>query len=77
MFSSFAYLIGAIRCAGRAILSAPRAAPVDDTSLQLIQVADSMIEAWLLLLPPSRASAMNNNGEIDELMFQAHLLIHV
>ena len=75
-FSSFAYLIGAVRCAATAIVSTPKG-PVDEMSLHVIQVADSMIEAWLLLLPKNRASAMTEDGTVDELMFQAHLLIHV
>ncbi|KAJ5674565.1 uncharacterized protein N7477_004499 [Penicillium maclennaniae] len=58
-FSSFAYLIGAVRCAASAIASAPKIVNKDD-SLHIIQAADSSLD-----------------GDIDELMFQAHLLVHV
>lgn len=75
-FSSFAYLIGAVRCAATAILSTPKV-PVEEASMHIIQAADSSINAWLLLLPKGAKQVMTKSGEIDELMFQAHLLIHV
>lgn len=43
----------------------------------MIQSADSVIDAWSLLLPRDRKQVMTKSGDIDELMFQAHLLIHV
>ncbi|KAL6863434.1 hypothetical protein ACO1O0_003688 [Amphichorda felina] len=75
-FSSFAYLIGAVRCAALAISTAPKVAASED-SPQVLQAADSVINGWLLLLPKDRKQVMSKTGEIDELMFQAHLLIHV
>lgn len=75
-FSSFAYLIGAVRCAASAISSAPKIANKDD-SMHILQAADSSIDGWRLLLPESRKEVISKTGEIDELMFQAHLLIHV
>ncbi|PYH40169.1 putative C6 transcription factor [Aspergillus saccharolyticus JOP 1030-1] len=76
VFSSFAYLISAARCAALAIRAAPRNTVKED-STRIIQTADSMLDGWLLLLPPGRKQLMNKAGEIDELMFQAHLLIYV
>ncbi|KIH95336.1 C6 zinc finger domain protein [Sporothrix brasiliensis 5110] len=75
-FSSFAYLVGAVRCSALAISTAPKVAASEE-SLHILQAADSVINAWLLLLPSSRKQVMSKTGEIDELMFQAHLLIHV
>ncbi|CAM1508029.1 Fc.00g048770.m01.CDS01 [Cosmosporella sp. VM-42] len=75
-FSSFAYLIGAVRCAASAIAATPKI-PVKEASPHIIQAADSSIDGWLLLLPKESKQVMAKNGEIDELMFQAHLLIHV
>jgi len=75
-FSSFAYLIGAVQCAAFAISTAPQTV-AKDGSPQVIQTADSILNAWLLLLPKNRKQVMSKNGEIDELMFQAHQLIHV
>ncbi|OAA72020.1 C6 zinc finger domain protein [Akanthomyces lecanii RCEF 1005] len=75
-FSSFAHLIGAIRCATLAkeasLKSDPRKKPDD-----VLHVADSILDSWLLLLPKTKKQVMLRSGEIDELLFQAHLLIHV
>ncbi|KAJ5733627.1 hypothetical protein N7493_002413 [Penicillium malachiteum] len=76
VFSSFAYLIGAVRCAALAISMGPKIAASDD-SPSIIQTADSSLNGWLLMLPKGRKQVMNKAGETDELMFQAHLLIHV
>ncbi|KAJ5639114.1 uncharacterized protein N7484_006976 [Penicillium longicatenatum] len=76
VFSSFAYLIGAVKGAAFAISTAPKNARKED-SPQVIQTADSILNGWLLLLPKNRKEVMSKNGEIDELMFQAHHLIQV
>lgn len=52
--------------------SDPRKKPDD-----VLHVADSILDSWLLLLPKAKKQVMRRNGEIDELLFQAHLLIHV
>lgn len=75
-FSSFAYLIGAIKCAALAISISPKVAAKED-SADMIQSADSIIDGWSLLLPKDSKQVMTKTGNIDELMFQAHLLIHV
>ncbi|KAH7255025.1 hypothetical protein NW759_012678 [Fusarium solani] len=75
-FSSFAYLIGAVRCAALAISIAPKVA-VKEASTQVIEAADSVVDAWLLLLPKDDKQVISKTGIIDELMFQAHLVIHV
>lgn len=75
-FSSFAYLIGAVQCAATAISITPKIAAVED-SMHLIQAVDCSLDGWRLLLPQEHKHVMNPDGEIDELMFQAHLLIHV
>lgn len=75
-FSSFAYLIGAVRCSVLAMSTMPKP-PVEKDSLRIMQTADSALDGWLLLLPKNRKQIMNKNGEIDELMFQAHMVIHV
>ena len=74
-FSSFAYLIGAVRAAALAISVTPKKATRHDSE-RMIQSADSVIDAWVMLLPKSK-KVMRDDGTIDELMFQAQLLIHV
>ncbi|CAG8888093.1 unnamed protein product [Penicillium egyptiacum] len=76
IFSSFAYLIGAVRCIALAISTVPKIAG-NEGSTNVIQAADSILNGWLLLLPENRKQVMDKAGEIDELMFQAQLLIHV
>ena len=75
-FSSFAYLIGAVQCAASAKSATPKIAAEED-SMHVIQAADCSLDGWRLLLSPDRQQVMSETGEIDELMFQAHLLIHV
>ena len=75
-FSSFAYLIGAVQCAGLAISVAPKIAHRED-STHVVQAADCSLDGWRLLLPKDRKQVMDKDGKIDELMFQAHLLIDV
>ncbi|KAK1849866.1 C6 transcription factor [Colletotrichum chrysophilum] len=75
-FSSFAYLISAVRCAALAISTVPKVASKED-SAQVIHSADSTIDGWSLLLPKERRNVMSKTGQIDELMFQANLLIGV
>ncbi|EWG55445.1 hypothetical protein FVEG_13443 [Fusarium verticillioides 7600] len=76
VFSSFAYLIGAVRCAAQVICMSPKRA-TREHSEAIIQSADSAFDAWLLLLPKDKKPVLKTDGTIDELMFQAHLLIHV
>ncbi|KAF7162825.1 hypothetical protein CNMCM5623_007947 [Aspergillus felis] len=75
-FSSFAYLIGAVQCAASAISVTPKTAVKED-SPHVIQAADCSLDGWRLLLPTDYKQVMTSTGEIDELMFQAHLVIHV
>ena len=75
-FSSFAYLIGAVECAAAAISTIPTVATAEDSTF-IMQAADATLDGWRLLLPPDRKQVMNAAGEVDELMFQAHLVIHV
>lgn len=74
-FSSLTYLIGAVRCTALAISAAPKN-PKKEHSTHVIQAADASLNGWLLLLPQKDKQVMSETGEIDELMFQAHLLIH-
>ncbi|KAK0377059.1 hypothetical protein CLIM01_05592 [Colletotrichum limetticola] len=75
-YSSFAYLIGAVKCAALAISTTPKLVARED-SMRMIEEADSIIDGWSLLLPEDHRHIMSKTGEIDELMFQAHLLINV
>ncbi|PLB36635.1 putative C6 transcription factor [Aspergillus candidus] len=75
-FSSFAYLIGAVRCMALAMSTAPKSAGKQDPT-HILQAADSFLDGWRLLLPKNRKEIISKSGEIDELMFQAHSLINI
>ncbi|UQC83478.1 uncharacterized protein CLUP02_08973 [Colletotrichum lupini] len=66
-YSSFAYLIGAVKCAALAISTTPKLVARED-SMRMIEEADSTIDGWSLLLPEDRRHIMSKTGEIDELI---------
>jgi uncharacterized YccA/Bax inhibitor family protein len=75
VYSSFAYLIGAVRCAALAISFVSKFAKKEDSPQ--VQVLDSALDGWLLSLPKNAKQVISKAGEVDELIFQAHLVIHV
>jgi hypothetical protein len=44
--------------------------------IELVEAVDAMINGWLLLLPDSKRPLMSEDGEIDELLFYAHMALH-
>ncbi|KAI9035555.1 putative C6 transcription factor [Aspergillus affinis] len=63
-------------CAATAMSTTPNIA-AEEESTHIIQAVDCSLDGWRLLLPPDRKQIMDATGEVDELMFQAHLIIHV
>lgn len=43
----------------------------------MLQAADSMLDGWLLLLPDAPKHVMSKEGEIDELLYQAFMVVNV
>lgn len=73
VFSSFTYLIDAVRILGRVLASNEG----DSTELQSIELTDTSLMNWSLHLPDSkRADLVGHNGNYDEILFQAHLIIN-
>jgi hypothetical protein len=71
VFSSFTYLIDAIRILGKVF----EVARLDSTfEYHAVDVVDSYLVNWRLHLPVSKLEIVNNDGIIDELMFQAHMV---
>lgn len=70
-FSSFAYLIDAIRTLGKIFEIAQL-----DTGFvyQGVEVVDTHLANWRLNLPASKMEIVNNHGEVDEIAFQAHMV---
>lgn len=75
VYSSFAYLIGSTRGVAQILAATP---PDKKTSppIELVEAVDAMIDGWLLLLPECKRPLMSKDGEIDELLFYAHMGIH-
>ncbi|KXJ87592.1 hypothetical protein Micbo1qcDRAFT_236418 [Microdochium bolleyi] len=76
MFSSFAYLINVTR-------NIIALASMDQSSMphilppwQMLNELNAIVNAWLLLLPEEKKTMVTAEGEIDELMFQAHMSVH-
>ncbi|KAK7229847.1 hypothetical protein V2G26_002017 [Clonostachys chloroleuca] len=74
-YSSFAYLIGSVRCAALASDVVTKGLSSNSDPV-IVDSADSIIEGYLLLLPEERKQVISKNGEMDELMFQAIMAIN-
>lgn len=71
-FSSFAYRIAAIRILGRFMRVGNIVSPDDENLSRL----ESMLSNWRMHLPGSKKSSVDKNCQLDEMMFQAHYIIH-
>ncbi|OCL10270.1 hypothetical protein AOQ84DRAFT_315728 [Glonium stellatum] len=71
VFSSFTYLIDAVRVMGK-VLEVSRA---DSLEYQSVTSADACLVNWTLHLPPNKRDIVANDGQIDEVLFQAHMII--
>jgi hypothetical protein len=70
-FSSFTYLIDAIRTLGKVF----ECARLDSTfEYHAVDVVDQYLCNWRLHLPPSKSDIVSNDGRVDEVLFQAHMV---
>jgi hypothetical protein len=70
-FSSSAYRIDAVRVVHK-VLAAVRCQPVDPVALDL---ADTHLTNWVLHLPMAKKKPVDREGHIDEVLFEAHMII--
>jgi hypothetical protein len=70
-FSSFAYLIDAIRILGKVFEVSRLDAQFE---YYAVDVVDSHLVNWRLSLPAAKLEIVNNHGQIDEVLFQAHMV---
>ena len=70
-FSSFAYLIDAIRILGKVFEVARLDAAFENHA---VDVVDAYLVNWRLHLPVSKLDIVSNNGEVDEILFVAHMI---
>lgn len=71
-FSSFAYRVASIRNLGR-MMRLPPDAFMPEMNVDKIE---TLLSNWRLHLPPSKRDCLNKNGQLDEMMFQAHMINH-
>jgi len=71
-FSSFTYRIAAARNLGRMM----RMPPVMFPDLAIIDRVQSLLTNWRLHLPDGKRDDLSRNCTLDEMMFQAHFIIH-
>lgn len=75
VYSSFAYLIGATHGVSSA-MSKGSSDFSDRSSQMVLAEVDAVIDGWMLLLPDSKRQIVSKTGEVDELMYQAHMAVH-
>jgi hypothetical protein len=71
VFSSAAYRISAVKIVQR-VLAATRTVPVDIAQLDL---ADTHLANWALHLPDCKKNIIKRDGKVDEVLFEAHMII--
>lgn len=72
VYSSFAYRIEAARLVGRILALSDFPHESDDNNIEAI---DAGLTSWILHLPPSKREVVDHEGKVDEMLFQAHMLI--
>ncbi|KAI2465332.1 hypothetical protein F4781DRAFT_438931 [Annulohypoxylon bovei var. microspora] len=69
-FSSFAYRVASIRNLGR-MMRLPNGGFPNEENVNRIE---SLLSNWRMHLPPSKKDSLNKNCQLDEMMFQAHMI---
>ncbi|KAI9872172.1 MAG: hypothetical protein M1830_001998 [Pleopsidium flavum] len=73
VYSSSAYRIDAIRILGE-VLAATDEGPSD--ARKRVDAADASLTSWTFDLPKSKAHLVGEGGKVDEMLFQAHMIIY-
>lgn len=72
LFSSFAYRVAAIRNLGRMMRLPDSGFPGDES----VDRIESLLSNWRMHLPASKRDSLTKDCQLDEMMFQAHMIIH-
>lgn len=72
VFSSAAYRIEAVRILGTVIGLGDSSYEADG---ERVEAVDASLNGWLLHLPPSKQEVLNQEGKVDEMLFQAHIIV--
>ncbi|KAH8686904.1 hypothetical protein BGZ61DRAFT_354119 [Ilyonectria robusta] len=71
-FSSFAYRIQCARNLGKFMRVPPIFGPEDENLSRI----EALLTNWRLHLPEAKRDAIYKDGRLDEMMFQAHMMMH-
>ncbi|KAJ5756795.1 hypothetical protein N7533_006338 [Penicillium manginii] len=71
-FSSYSYRIEAVRILGRVVATQAMTEGQQDN----VEAIDARIASWFHHLPESKAELMRPDGSVDEIMFQATMLVN-
>lgn len=71
-FSSFSYRILCARNLGKFMRTPPIYGPEDENLGRI----EALLTNWRLHLPSSKRDALHKSGQLDEMMFQAHMMLH-
>lgn len=69
-YSSFAYRIDSVRNLGRVLA----VSSIDVFDIRAIETADSYLVNWALHLPASKRETISGEGQLDHMIFQAHMI---
>ncbi|RKK06682.1 hypothetical protein BFJ66_g17180 [Fusarium oxysporum f. sp. cepae] len=72
-FSSFAYRISSARILGKFITSPPISGFEDENLIRI----EALLTNWWLSLPRHKRDTYLEGGRFDEMMFQAHMIMHL
>lgn len=72
-FSSFCYRIEAVRIIGRLLAVAGSL----EATLDSVQAVDNAIASWKLHLPDNKSGILDDLGQVDQMMCQAHMLVNL
>lgn len=72
-FSSYAFRIDAARILGNILAIGHMSA---SESGKQVESVDSSLTSWLLNLPASKRDVLDREGNADEMIFQAHMIIN-
>lgn len=73
-FSSFTYLIDAVRIMGSVMAILGNGGHFSESS---VDNADGAMVNWELHLPEDKKDVLRSDGDIDEPLFQAHMVYNV
>lgn len=71
-FSSFCYRIEAVRLLGQVLSVSTRGSQMQEEA----EAASYALSSWAHHLPPAKTELLDYHGELDEMMFQAHMIVN-